>query len=63
MKYTVITKMGRVKQFYIREVAETFARLHGVNVFTADILGEAEYAQVRLVCAQRRGQATPRSVS
>jgi hypothetical protein len=46
MKYTVITKMGKVKTFYIKSVAEMYASLNGVNVFTADILGEAEYAQV-----------------
>jgi len=46
MKYTVITKMGRVQLFYIKSVAELYASLHGGNVFTADILGEAEYAQV-----------------
>jgi hypothetical protein len=46
MKYTVITKMGRVKTFYIQSVAELYASLHGGQVITADILGEAEYAQV-----------------
>lgn len=46
MKYTVITKMGKVKTFYIQSVAEMYASLNGGNVFTADILGEAEYAQV-----------------
>jgi hypothetical protein len=46
MKYTVITKIGKIKQFYIREVAETYVVLHGGNLITADILGEAEYAAV-----------------
>ena len=46
MKYTVITKLGKIRQFYIREVAETYIRLHGGNLITADILGEAEYAEV-----------------
>jgi hypothetical protein len=46
MKYTVITKLGKIKQFYIREVAETYVGLYGGNLITADILGEAEYAQV-----------------
>jgi hypothetical protein len=46
MKYTVITKLGRIKQFYIKQVAETYASLHGGNLITADILDEAEYAEV-----------------
>ncbi len=46
MKYTVITKTGKIKQFYIKSVAEMYASLNGGNVFTADILGETEYAQV-----------------
>jgi hypothetical protein len=44
MKYTVITKMGKVRTFYIKSVADMYASLHGGNVFTADILGETEYA-------------------
>ncbi len=46
MNYTVITNAGRVKTFYIKSVAEMYASLHKGRVITADILGEAEYAQV-----------------
>jgi hypothetical protein len=38
MKYTVITKMGKVKQFYIESVAELYASLHGGVVITPQIL-------------------------
>ena len=38
MKYTVITKMGKIKQFYIREVAENYQVLHCGVVITQQIL-------------------------
>lgn len=38
MKYTVITKQGRVKQFYIESVAKMFVALHGGVVFSQQIL-------------------------
>ncbi len=38
MKYTVITKQGKIKQFYIESVAEMYVRLKGGVVFTQQIL-------------------------
>lgn len=38
MKYTVITKQGRVKQFYIESVARMYRDLNGGVVFTEQIL-------------------------
>lgn len=38
MQYTVITKQGKIKQFYIREVAENYRVLHGGVVITPQIL-------------------------
>ena len=42
MKYTVITKQGKVKQFYIKSVAEMYVGLHGGVVFTQQILDTDE---------------------
>jgi hypothetical protein len=38
MKYTVITKQGKVKQFYIESVAQMYVSLKGGVVFTQQIL-------------------------
>jgi hypothetical protein len=38
MEYTVITKTGKVKQFYIKSVAEMYRQLNGGVVFTQQIL-------------------------
>jgi hypothetical protein len=38
MKYTVITKTGKIKQFYIQSVAEMYASLNKGVVFTQQIL-------------------------
>lgn len=38
MKYTVITKQGKVKQFYIESVAKMYQQLNGGVVFTQQIL-------------------------
>jgi hypothetical protein len=38
MKYTVITKQGKVKQFYIESVARMYRDLNGGVVFTEQIL-------------------------
>jgi hypothetical protein len=38
MQYTLITKSGKVMQFFIRAVAETYQQGLGGVVFTADIL-------------------------
>ena len=38
MKYTLITKTGRVLTFYVRAVAETYQKAYGGQLITADIL-------------------------
>ena len=38
MKYTVITKQGKIKQFYIESVARMYRDLNGGVVFTQQIL-------------------------
>lgn len=40
MKYTVITKMGKVKQFYIKAVAEMFVSLHGGTLIGEQLIAE-----------------------
>ena len=38
MKYTLITKQGKVYTFYVRAVAETYQQAYGGQLITADIL-------------------------
>jgi hypothetical protein len=38
MKYTVITKTGKIQQFYIQSVAELYRNLNGGVVITPQIL-------------------------
>jgi hypothetical protein len=38
MKYTLITKTGKVYTFYVRAVAETYQQAYGGQLITADIL-------------------------
>ena len=38
MKYTLITKAGRVYTFYVRAVAETYQQAYGGQLITGDIL-------------------------
>lgn len=40
MEYTLITKSGRIMQFYIKGVAELYQSLEGGVVFTQQILDE-----------------------
>jgi hypothetical protein len=40
MKYTLITKQGRVMQFYVKAVAELYQITEGGVVFTQQILEE-----------------------
>jgi hypothetical protein len=40
MKYTLITKQGRVMQFYVKAVAELYQVTEGGVVFTQQILEE-----------------------
>jgi len=38
MKYTLITKTGKVYTFYVRAVAETYQQAYGGQLITGDIL-------------------------
>ena len=38
MKYTVITKTGKIQQFYVESVAQMYRDLNGGVVFTQQIL-------------------------
>jgi hypothetical protein len=38
MKYTLITKQGKVYTFYVQAVAETYQRAYGGQIITDDIL-------------------------
>jgi hypothetical protein len=38
--YTLITKNGRVMQFYVADVAQLYCRLYGGVVFTQQVLDE-----------------------
>jgi hypothetical protein len=38
MKYTLITKQGRVYTFYIKEVADTYQQAYGGVVITQQVL-------------------------
>ena len=40
MSYTVITKTGKIKQFYIKEVAEMYRTNMGGVVFSQQILAQ-----------------------
>jgi len=42
MPYTLITKTGRVMQFYVLSVAELYQSLNGGQLITADILVDTE---------------------
>jgi hypothetical protein len=38
MKYTLITKLGRVYTFYVQALAEQYQQAYGGQLITADIL-------------------------
>ena len=38
MQYTLITKTGKIMQFYVKSVAELYQSLNGGVVFTQQIL-------------------------
>ena len=40
MEYTLITRNGRIMQFYVKGVAELYQRLNGGVVFTQQVLDE-----------------------
>ena len=42
MPYTLITKNGRIMQFYIKAVAELYRNLNGGVILTESVLVETE---------------------
>lgn len=38
MQYTLITKNGKILQFYVKSVAETYKQIYGGHIVTEDIL-------------------------
>lgn len=42
MEYTLITKTGKIMQFYIKAVAECYQDLYGGTIVTADTLVQEE---------------------
>lgn len=38
MKYTLITKKGKVMTFFVKAVAETYQQAYGGVIVTADVL-------------------------
>lgn len=38
MPYTLITATGKIMQFYVKDLAEMYAILHGGQVITSEIL-------------------------
>jgi hypothetical protein len=45
MQYTLITKSGKIMQFYVKEVAETYQAGLGGVVFTQQVLETAQICQ------------------
>ena len=45
MQYTLITKSGKIMQFYVKEVAETYQAGLGGVVFTQQVLETQEIVQ------------------
>ncbi len=45
MQYTLITKTGKIMQFYVKSVAETYQLINGGVVFSQQILETQENAQ------------------
>jgi hypothetical protein len=41
MEYTLITKTGKVMQFYVESVANTYKNLYGGVVFTQQVLNDS----------------------
>ena len=42
MRYTLITKNGKIMQFYIKDVAELYQQINGGVVLTQQILDTVE---------------------
>jgi hypothetical protein len=46
MKFTLITRNGKVLTFFVKAVAETFQQAYGGNLFTNEILNTKETQNV-----------------
>ena len=46
MPYTLITKQGRIMQFYVASVAQLYQRLEGGVVFTQQVLETVDKTKV-----------------
>ena len=46
MQYTLITKTGRIMQFYVQAVAELYQSINGGVVFTQQVLETVDAEQV-----------------
>jgi hypothetical protein len=42
MKFTLITKLGRVYTFYIKELADTYQQAYGGVVFSQQVLVDTD---------------------
>ena len=45
MQYTLITKSGKIMQFYLKSVADLYQTINGGVVFTHQVLETAEIQQ------------------
>lgn len=45
MQYTLITKTGKIMQFYVKSVAELYQTVNGGVVFTQQVLQTQENVQ------------------
>lgn len=45
MQYTLITKTGKIMQFYVKSVAELYQTVNGGVVFTQQVLKTAKTEQ------------------
>ena len=50
MQYTLITKNGKIMQFYVQSVAEMYRNLYGGVILSEDILVVAEKQQSEKTC-------------
>ena len=50
MRFTLITKNGRIMQFYVQSVAEMYRNLYGGVLVSEDVLVVAEMQQTENSC-------------
>ena len=49
MKYTLITKLGKVMTFHVLALAETYQTIYGGNLMTSSIISEQTPADSALL--------------